>query len=97
MKTFGICVLLFAALPFAAIAAEEISAKGVVKKIDPAAGVVRLAHEPIPAIKWPAMVMNFKVREAKLLAGLKTEQKVNFGLVKAADGQYQLARIEVAP
>jgi Cu(I)/Ag(I) efflux system protein CusF len=91
-----LAALLLTAAPLAAPAADEVPGKGVVKKVDAAAGVVKLAHEPIPAIKWPAMTMDIKVQDAKLLTGIKPEQKVNFGLVKGADGQYVISRIEAA-
>jgi Cu/Ag efflux protein CusF len=96
MKKLFAIALLIAAIPFAAVAAEDIPGKGIVKKVDAAAGVVKLAHEPIPAIKWPAMTMDFKARDAKLLTGLKPEQKVDFSLVKGADGQYVISRIGAA-
>src|SRR6266849_9910017 len=32
---------------------------GTVKKVDPAAGKVTIAHGPIPTMKWPAMNMTF--------------------------------------
>lgn len=91
-----LATLLLAAAPLAVLAADEVSGKGIVKKVDAAAGVVKLAHEPIPAIKWPAMTMDIKAQDAKLLSGLKPEQKVNFFLVKGADGQYIISRIEAA-
>ena len=94
-KRFAIALLL-AAVPFAVCAAEDIPGRGVVKKVDAAAGVVKLAHEPIPAIKWPAMTMDIKVQDARLLTGLKPEQKVDFGLVRGADGQYVISRIGAA-
>lgn len=93
MKKLFATALLLAAAPFAVLAADDVPGRGVVKKVDAAAGVVKLAHEPIPAIKWPAMTMDIKVQDAKLLAGLKPEQKVDFGLVKGADGQYVISRI----
>jgi len=96
MKKLTLSALLIAAVPFAAVAAEDIPGKGTVKKVDAVAGVVKLAHEPIPAIKWPAMTMDIKVQDARLLAGLKPEQKVSFSLVKGADGQYVISRIEAA-
>ncbi len=96
MKTLILSALLMAAVPFAAVAAEDIPGKGVVKKVDAAAGVVKLAHEPIPAIKWPAMTMDIKVQDARLLTGIKPEQKVDFGLVKGADGHYVISRIGAA-
>ncbi len=96
MKKPIAAALLLAAVPFAILAADEVPGRGVVKKVDAAAGGVKLAHEPIPAIKWPAMTMDIKAQDTKLLAGLKPEQKVIFHLVKGADGQYVISRIEAA-
>ena len=96
MKKLFAIALLLAAVPFAVLAADDVPGRGVVKKVDAAAGVVKLAHEPIPAIKWPAMTMDIKVQDAKLLTGLKPEQKVDFSLVKGADGQYVISRIGAA-
>ena len=96
MKKLFATALLLAAVPFAVLAADDVPGKGVVKKVDAAAGVVKLAHEPIPAIKWPAMTMDIKVQDARLLTGLKPEQKVDFGLVKGANGQYVISRIGAA-
>lgn len=96
MKKFLLSVLLIAAIPFAAVAAEDIPGKGVVKKVDAAAGVVSIAHEAIPAIKWPAMTMDIKVKDARLLSGIKPGQTVNFGLVKDPAAGYVISRIEAA-
>jgi Cu(I)/Ag(I) efflux system protein CusF len=49
---------------------------GVVKGIDATMGTVTLAHEPVPALKWPAMVMPFKI-SPNLAKGLQVGQKVD--------------------
>jgi len=59
---------------------------GVVKRIDVAKGVVALQHGPIKTLNWPGMTMDFRVREPKLLTGLKPEQKVSFELVEDKGG-----------
>jgi Cu/Ag efflux protein CusF len=51
---------------------------GVIKAIDAKAGSITLAHEPIPALKWPAMVMPFKLAKPELVKGLKAGQSVSF-------------------
>ena len=38
-----------------------IQGNGVVQSVDADANTITLAHEPIPAINWPAMTMQFKV------------------------------------
>ena len=62
--------------------AEVAQGSGVLHKIDAAKGIVNLTHEPIPALKWPAMTMDLKVRDTKLLEGFKPGQAVKFGLTK---------------
>lgn len=51
---------------------------GVVKAVNPAGGTVTIAHEPIKALNWGAMVMPFKVADPALLKNVKVGQKVNF-------------------
>src|SRR5262245_6011968 len=51
--------------------------KAEVKGLDAAKGTVTLAHEPVPALKWPAMTMPFQI-SPELARGLKVGQKVDF-------------------
>ena len=70
-------------LSFAAVAfAQSHQGTGVVKGVNAAKGVVTLKHDPIKALNWPAMTMDFDVRDKKLLEGLKPEQKVTFDFVQ---------------
>jgi len=55
---------------------------GTVKKIDPAAGTVTIAHGPIRSINWPAMSMTFAVKDKALLGKLAPEKKVEFEFVQ---------------
>lgn len=52
-------------------------AVAVVRKADSAKGSVTLAHEAIASLKWPAMTMNFVVRDTKLFDKLAVGSKVN--------------------
>ncbi|NTV95837.1 MAG: efflux RND transporter periplasmic adaptor subunit, partial [Thiobacillus sp.] len=45
---------------------------------DPKTGALTMEHDPIPALKWPAMTMDFKVAAPALLNGLKKGQAVEF-------------------
>lgn len=66
---------------------------GVVRKVDAEQGKVTLQHEPIEALGWPAMTMAFRVKDAKLLAGLEPGRKVRFAFVH--DGpRYVITSIE---
>ena len=69
-------------------------AAGVVKNIDRSKGTVTLAHDPIKSLNWPAMTMNFPVRDKASLATLKPGQKVEFDLVEEKKGSYVVSRIK---
>jgi Cu(I)/Ag(I) efflux system protein CusF len=49
----------------------------LVKSVDAANGKVKLAHEPVKSLNWPAMTMNFAVKDPalfdKLIPGKKVE------------------------
>src|SRR5881396_2932262 len=51
---------------------------GTVKKVDPAAGKVTIAHGPIPTMKWPAMNMTFTVKNRAMLGKFSQDKKVEF-------------------
>lgn len=81
-------------LSFAGIAfAQGHQATGVVKRIDAARGVVSLKHDPVKSLNWPGMTMDFNVRDAKLLAGVKPDQKVRFEFVEEK-GRYVITSIK---
>lgn len=62
----------------AAKAAASADGVGVVKSVDVKAGKAVIAHEPMPALNWPSMTMNFKVVDKAGLAVVKPGQKVRF-------------------
>jgi len=53
---------------------------GKVTSIDPAASRIELDHDPIASLKWPAMTMEFALRDKALLGGLKPGDRVEFEL-----------------
>jgi Cu/Ag efflux protein CusF len=55
---------------------------GTVKKIDPAAGKVTIAHGAIPTMKWSAMTMTFTVKDRALLGKFSQDKKVEFEFVQ---------------
>lgn len=61
------------------------SAKATVKKSDANAGKVTLAHEPVPTLNWPAMSMNFKVKEKAFWSKLGEGKKVEVEFVLEGD------------
>ncbi|HEY0834235.1 MAG TPA: copper-binding protein [Azospirillum sp.] len=75
---------------------QPITGKGVVKKVDPAKMTVNLNHEPIPAIKWPAMTMDFQVAPNVDLSKVQPGQQVEFGLEKGNGSNYTVTSITPA-
>src|SRR4051812_13116304 len=73
--------------------ADAYRAIGKVTKVDAPAGRVTIAHEAIPAIKWPAMTMTFSVREKALLETVRPGQKVDFTLTKSGN-EYVLTELK---
>lgn len=57
-------------------------ASATVTKVDEKAGVVTLAHGPVPTLNWPAMTMGFKVKDKSLLPKLAQGKKVDVEFTK---------------
>ena len=54
---------------------------------------MKLAHAPIAALKWPAMTMNFTVKNKELLQGLKVDEAVTFSFIQSGK-DYIVTRIQ---
>lgn len=90
----SIIALTLAAASGMAFAQANHTGTGVVKKIDAPRSTVTLAHEPIRSLNWPAMVMDFQVRDKAGLAKLKPGQKVEFELIEEKKGSYAISRFK---
>lgn len=73
------------------------SGVGTVNSVDPAKRKVNLSHEPIPAISWPSMTMDFQTAPSVDLSKVKPGSKVRFTLNRAPDGTYTVESINPAP
>jgi len=62
--------------------AQTHKASGTVTKVDPAGSKVTIAHGPVQSLKWPAMTMNFVVRDKTLFDRLLSGKKVEFEFVQ---------------
>ena len=51
---------------------------GTVKNVDSGKGTLTIAHGPVQSLNWPAMTMEFEMRDKARLAPLKPGQKVEF-------------------
>lgn len=67
---------------------------GVVRAIDARNNRITIAHEPIPALGWPSMVMAFQVHSADLLTGVAVGDRVSFTLVNH-NGQPMVSALQV--
>jgi Cu(I)/Ag(I) efflux system periplasmic protein CusF len=66
-------------------AKQSHKAKATVKKVDAKGGMVTLAHEPVASLNWPAMTMNFRVKDKMLWNKLADGKKVEVEFVKDGD------------
>lgn len=69
---------------FSVQAASQWQGQGVVRAIDAQSVVIQ--HDPIPALKWPAMTMPFAFSADVDLSAVKPGEPVIFTLVRAGDG-----------
>jgi Cu(I)/Ag(I) efflux system periplasmic protein CusF len=76
-------------------AASLARAIGVVKGKDASMGRVIIAHEPVPALKWPAMTMSFRI-SGELAKDLKEGQKVEFEF-QPRDMDGTITKVKVLP
>jgi Cu(I)/Ag(I) efflux system membrane fusion protein len=72
---------------------------GKVTAIDQAASRVELDHDPIASLKWPAMTMEFALRDKALLGGLKPGDRVEFELRSdpGKEGDYVIESLRRLP
>ena len=74
--------------------AKDVAGTGTVRKVDAARRVVNLSHDPIPAIGWPQMTMDFAVDPKVDLSTVKAGQAVEFTLGPAGGGNYAITSIK---
>ncbi|MCU7960587.1 MAG: efflux RND transporter periplasmic adaptor subunit [gamma proteobacterium symbiont of Bathyaustriella thionipta] len=75
------------------MAVEDSSGRGVIQSVDSEGHAINLSHEPIEALGWPAMTMDFKVSPELPLDSLSSGESIEFSLRKTADG-YVISRIK---
>ena len=62
------------------------SATGTFNSIDRASRTINISHEPVPSAQWPAMTMDFQIRDGLEITGLDPGQHVAFEFVTDGDG-----------
>ncbi len=63
--------------------AKSIQGSGVIKSLQ--GGKITLSHEPVAALNWPAMTMDFTLAEGALPEGIATGESVEFEFQQAGD------------
>lgn len=79
-----------------AAGAKTYEAMGSIDALDAAGKTVSMHHEPIPALQWPAMTMDFGLSRMDLLQGLLPGQPVRFSFEDRGNGEFVITRIEKA-
>lgn len=73
-----------------------ITATGTVKSVDAAAGKLVIDHDPIPALSWPKMVMDFRLADKAMAGKVKAGDKVKFEMKQDEKGAYLITAIQLA-
>jgi Cu(I)/Ag(I) efflux system periplasmic protein CusF len=71
--------------PAAPAAAGPLAATGMVTAVDAAAGTISINHEPIAAISWPSMTMQFTAENPAILQGIAVGDRVSFEIKSASE------------
>lgn len=70
--------------------------EGSIEAINLAHATVTIAHGPIASLKWPSMIMDFRVLDPASLRTLKPGQKIAFDMIEESAGEYVIVRIQPA-
>lgn len=81
------------ALAQALAQAEKPAGVGVLNAIDPGKRKINVTHEPIAALHWPGMTMDFRVAPGVDLDALKPGSRISFTLGRGVDGLYAIEEI----
>ncbi len=71
--------------PGAPAQAGAVASTGTVTAVDAAAGTITINHEPIAAISWPAMTMQFTAENPSILQGIAVGDHVAFELKSTSE------------
>jgi Cu/Ag efflux protein CusF len=71
-------------------------ATGVVNSVDTAGRRLNITHDPIPAIGWPSMTMDFPVAPSVNLGAVKSGARVDFTIEKGKNGMYEIQSVAPA-
>jgi Cu/Ag efflux protein CusF len=70
-----------------------IMAQGKVNSVNTADKTLNITHDPIEALGWPTMTMDFAVNPVIDLSKIQPGQPITFGLAKGTDGIYMVDHV----
>lgn len=70
--------------------------RATVNKVDTQAGTLSLAHGPIPTLNWPAMTMDFRVKDPGLLRNVQPGQEIDVEIVQEGPADFVVTAIRPA-
>ncbi len=73
---------------------QAIMGTGVINEVFPTERKLNLTHQPIAALGWPQMTMDFPVAETVDLSALKAGESVHFTLERDADERYVINSVQ---
>ncbi len=76
--------------------ANEVLATGKVNIVDISARTVNITHDPIKALGWPKMKMEFQVAKGVDLSNIKAGDVVKFSLKAEGEDNYVVVKIQQA-
>ncbi|MDX1656712.1 MAG: copper-binding protein [Candidatus Competibacteraceae bacterium] len=74
---------------------EGIAAEGTIRDIDLRAGKLVIEHGPIAELKWPTMVMDFRLQDPAMAETVQVGDAVRFYLVPGERGAYLIRDIKI--
>jgi Cu(I)/Ag(I) efflux system membrane fusion protein len=74
---------------------RRVTAGAVIRGVDLAARKLKLQHEPIAELKWPAMTMTFNVDSSVPLDTLREGQEIHFSMVETGKNKWVIDGIHV--
>jgi Cu(I)/Ag(I) efflux system membrane fusion protein len=57
-------------------------------------GTVSITHDPIPALKWPAMTMDFALANPSLVSNIKPGSAISFEIVERGEGEWVVTKLQ---
>jgi Cu(I)/Ag(I) efflux system membrane fusion protein len=68
-------------------------ARGILEAVNDD-GSVSISHDPIPALKWPSMTMDFALANPSLANNIKPGSAISFEIVERGQGEWVISKLQ---